>query len=84
MLTARIDDLYEDYDADAEGPDDRGREDEEDEIVEGTVLEEVMEEESSSESRFAIESHLILQHFNRFNFSFIFIEDPKNSKVKAF
>jgi len=50
VLTARIDDLYEDYDADAEGPDDRGREDEEDEIVEGTVLEEVMEEESSSES----------------------------------
>ena len=49
MLTARIDDLYEDYDADAEGPDDRGREDE-DEIVEGTVLEQVMEEESSSES----------------------------------
>ena len=50
MLTARIDDLCEDYDADAEGPDDRGREDEEDEIVEGTVLEQVMEEESSSES----------------------------------
>ena len=48
MLTARIDDLYEGYGADADGPDDRGLEDD-DEIVEGIVLEEVLEEESSSE-----------------------------------
>ena len=49
MLTARIDDLYEGYEADADGPDDRGLEDEDDEIVEGIVLEEISEEESSSE-----------------------------------
>ena len=49
MLTARIDDLYEGYEADADGPYDRGLEDEDDEIVEGIVLEEVLEEESSSE-----------------------------------
>ena len=52
MLTARIDDLYEGYEADADGPDDRGLEDEDDEIVGGIVL----EEESSSEWLYAIKS----------------------------
>ena len=55
MLTARIDDLYEGYEADADGPDDRGLEDD-DEIVEGIVSEEVLEEESSSEWLYAIKS----------------------------
>ena len=52
VLNARSDDLYVGYKAVAEGPDDRGLEDEDDEIVEGIVL----EEESSSEWLYAIKS----------------------------
>ena len=44
------------YEADADGPDDWGLEDEDDEIVEGIVLKEMSEEESFSEWLYAIKS----------------------------